>query len=515
MPAEFPRANLDAVMKRLDELGVTVTEEAPAGNTANGRRFDEDIEEGYTEEEQSIIDDAKKNGTYMRAPNGKRSNLTPKQWVRVRTEAFKKWFGDWKKAIRIDKLRKSKPLIIEKKDYDGKYPLDADSAQKWIKDNLRGEYTIDDTQETVLLSKVGAEEVTSHSRNDDAHLKSISSIPKMLKDAIFIEEQPRRKNNSKFDSYRYYVVGLKIDGVDYTAKIVIGVKNGKKDYDHRLTEIEKTELIDLVNQPAPDFTTAGNESLPPYIGGKDTKLNSILQINSSKIVDENGEPMVVYHSYDNDNYDSGLVFMSADKDFSEEFGSNIDAVFVNLRNPYIAKDDIMRDAEGNAIMFEGEPATIGYLDSLPSDYILWLQSNYDGVIGDSNTFVVAFEANQIKSADENVGTYSSENENIRYDEAATTSHQSEHKSRVAKHIDNLVKKLGTKAKTTVYHSLSEVPEEVRKHIEDAHKRGCKVRGWYENGEVMSAVGNIRFRVSNAWIGNIEAPIRLVVKGMSP
>jgi hypothetical protein len=47
----------------------------------------------------------------------------------------------------------------------------------------------------------------------------------------------------------------------------------------------------------------------------------------------------------------------------------------------------------------------------------------------------------------------------------------------------LAKKLGTKARTTVYHSLNEVPEDVRKHIEDAHKRGRKVRGWYENGQV--------------------------------
>ena len=30
-----------------------------------------------------------------KAPNGKDTNLTPKQWAQVRTKAFKKWFGDW------------------------------------------------------------------------------------------------------------------------------------------------------------------------------------------------------------------------------------------------------------------------------------------------------------------------------------------------------------------------------------------------------------------------------------
>ena len=32
---------------------------------------------------------------WMKAPNGKKSNLTEKQWVIVRTPNFKRWFGDW------------------------------------------------------------------------------------------------------------------------------------------------------------------------------------------------------------------------------------------------------------------------------------------------------------------------------------------------------------------------------------------------------------------------------------
>lgn len=119
----------------------------------------------------------------------------------------------------------------------------------------------------------------------------------MLNNAIFITEEPNVKNNRKFDSYRYYVVGLNIDGVSYTAKIVIGVKQGKKYYDHRLTQIEKSRLIDNINQPTLGFTTEGNASLPPYAVGKDTILFSILQTNSSKVVDENGEPLVVYHGF--------------------------------------------------------------------------------------------------------------------------------------------------------------------------------------------------------------------------
>ena len=52
-------------------------------------------------EEQSIVDAAKADGTYMKAPNGKPTNLTEKQWAQVRTKAFKEWFGDWEKATNI------------------------------------------------------------------------------------------------------------------------------------------------------------------------------------------------------------------------------------------------------------------------------------------------------------------------------------------------------------------------------------------------------------------------------
>ena len=46
-------------------------------------------------EENKIIAEAKKNGRYMPAPNGKKSNLNERQWAQVRTKAFKNWFGDW------------------------------------------------------------------------------------------------------------------------------------------------------------------------------------------------------------------------------------------------------------------------------------------------------------------------------------------------------------------------------------------------------------------------------------
>jgi hypothetical protein len=47
------------------------------------------------QEIQLIKEQAIANGTFMKAPNGKPTNLTEKQWLQVRTKNFINWFGDW------------------------------------------------------------------------------------------------------------------------------------------------------------------------------------------------------------------------------------------------------------------------------------------------------------------------------------------------------------------------------------------------------------------------------------
>ena len=237
----------------------------------------------WSPEEQSIIDQARANGTYLLAPNGRPTNLTPRQWVQVRTKAFKEWFGDWQKAARIEKLRNSTPINIV---FDNQYDLNRDSAKQWMKDNIRGEYTNKDTGETIQISRVGINEVTSHGERDIAHLQSISAIPQLIEDSIFIEEIANTKGHDKYDSYRYYVCGAKINGEDYTIKVVIGVKGDSKYYDHRLTQIEKGILIDNLNGLSNSVAENQNAS---YSMGKDSKLLSILQTNASKIVDRNSQ----------------------------------------------------------------------------------------------------------------------------------------------------------------------------------------------------------------------------------
>lgn len=417
---------------------------------------------GMTAEESRIIEEAKSNGTYMKAPNGNPTNLTERQWAQVRTKAFKEWFGDWEKAARIEKLRKSKPVEVN---YNGEYELDRDSAKQWAKDNLRNTYVNSDTNETIEVSKIGINKMTSHGERDIAHLKSISSIPQMIENSLFIDELPNSKDNDKYDSYRYYVCGLKIDGVDYTAKIVVGVKGDRKYYDHRLTEIEKGKLIDNLNGLA--NSVAENQNAPTTVG-KDTKLVSLLQTNSSKVVDENGEPRVVYHGTTNDietrtwngktkSYDtthepftvfsripngekSAGFFFNSDADNAYGYGYNTYDVFLNMRNPYIidAKGQSYSDININGKTHDSyDWANLAEKSGHDGLILNNVSDGVDfGALQTATTDYVAFSPNQIKSATGNTGDFDASKPDIRFRISEPYNPETETISEFASRVEN-------------------------------------------------------------------------------
>jgi plasmid stabilization system protein ParE len=68
-------------------------------------------------------------------------------------------------------------------------------------------------------------------------------------------------------------------------------ENGNRYYDHALTQIEKGKLLDYAARVT---STPPHQGVPDF-DYKDKRLFSILQNNSSKVVDSNGEPLAVYH----------------------------------------------------------------------------------------------------------------------------------------------------------------------------------------------------------------------------
>ena len=177
------------------------------------------------------------------------------------------------KKARIDKLLKSEPIEITGNEHQGRYELNRDSAKDYILNNLRKPYTNKDTGESIIVSRRGANEVTSHGERDVAHLQSIVAIPQIIENAVFISEEAGSAG-SRYDVYRYYVVGLKIGGVDYTVKMVVGRSGNSYYYDHALTQIEKGNLIEATRLS--NSLDNNTNTLSEY---KDRRLISILQTN--------------------------------------------------------------------------------------------------------------------------------------------------------------------------------------------------------------------------------------------
>ena len=421
-------------------------------------------------------------GTFMKAPNGKDTNLTERQWLQVRTKAFKKWFGDWEKTARIEKLKKTKPIKIT-----GEEVKPSDDLKEYKKNaleygkTLQGEYTNKDTGITIQLQRGrkngGLNEVLQHDYKDREHLQSIAAIPQIIENATYIDSEPNNDilKNPDVKEYQYYVCGLKIGGEDYTVRAVVAVDNkGDRYYDHKLTNIEKGKLLDQINSQAIKNngfgTTPGTKPTTVVSEYKDSKLISLLQENSSKVVDENGEPMVVYHGTDNEfytfeereGYNSELLggerkvkragfFFSPNKNFANNYGRHNLPVFLNIKNLFNFKehyyytnsinetlselfDEFVEYADEQGInLYNDYPMGYDYYiispddiwrffdDELGSVFKRFVQSKgFDGVwFPEWNSDVLVnnfmlFSPTQIKSATDNIGTFNGEDEDIRY-----------------------------------------------------------------------------------------------------
>jgi hypothetical protein len=183
---------------------------------------------------------------------------------------------------RIEKLKNSESVISNGMEYDGLYELNNRSAEKYIRNCLRGNYLNTDTGELIRITRKGAEKVTRHDAENIAHLKSIALIPQLIMHSVYITEEENEKDKNEYDAFRYYVVGLRMENVDYTVKLAIGVKNGNTYYDHALTPIEKSKLlrsIDEIKRPFASKESSDDGELASDVLSdcKDKRLISILQ----------------------------------------------------------------------------------------------------------------------------------------------------------------------------------------------------------------------------------------------
>lgn len=174
--------------------------------------------------------------------------------------------------------------------------------------------------------------------------------------------------------------------------------------------------------------------------------------NASKVVNERtGEPLIAYHGtgaefnvFDKNKAgagnDKGLrgkgFYLSPNRTTSESYGEKIISAYVSLKNPFRPSD--FTSAEEVAEHLTNRLSEQGYEDYTVDPFIfnvgnsfsvrnqyagafssILKDAGYDGVLYPNRQEIVAFDSNQIKSATDNTGAFSKENNDIRFSRANT------------------------------------------------------------------------------------------------
>lgn len=451
------------------------------------------INEDVQAEMAEIKERTKADGTFMKAPNGKNTYLTEEQWLMVRTKNFRRWFGDWMLpyvSVKKVQVKKEHPFDLTKKAQVTKKEVASYAEQEGIIRTLSDEET--NGKGDIIISKSAIEKIVDDAYNAkdraDLMLGAITSLPELIRESKLGEEhfsyakgaddvrRPENGINEKESIFRYFGA-IESDGETYRVKITVKRDNGNRSQRAYTYEVMKIELTS-------GKTDANNEALPTLAnsmtfaklldGVENDKKNGEKLLDFSKVVDANGEPMVVYHGSSrperfNIFRRNGFIWFTEVEDYAKVYANlwSFDAAepipegetygqmygaFVNARNPYDLGDISIEltdmygalTEEGEAFverveqetgvdlkgLIEGRDGVNEVSNTIDQDgtILAWQMTKteefadllasrgYDAVLAkesESRT-VGVLNPNQIKSATENTGAFSEENDDIRF-----------------------------------------------------------------------------------------------------
>ena len=361
---------------------------------------------------------------WMKAPNGKPTNLTEEQWVRVRTPNFKKWFGDWEKEAwakaAMDFLERTAPVAnLTGHEFQKDGVKLTDKVPAYFKSI--GNVARNDELGDVVLDLKGVEDSIAHGVG---RLKSAAfmAVPDVIEKGFIFNREENWKERGW--NTAVIVAPVKIGEEDYVCEVVVKKVRGQQRFYLHEVEIKKT--LDGVFK---SVANSGNASqVSKLIIGKHL---AEVKGNVSKVVDENGEPLVVYHGTESDFFEfkhgkavgSGdkfgylgeAFYATNDEDVAQTYGDRVIPIFLNLKNPYVVNDPAFTSPHSAGSFAKSlNVSTDKVSDLLKSQ-------GYDGVIAKDEDMdyieYAAYKSNQIKSATDNIGTYS-ENPDIRWREVS-------------------------------------------------------------------------------------------------
>lgn len=249
-------------------------------------------------------------GNPLPAPNGEPSKLDRRQWVQVRTPLFKRWFGDWEAA---EYQARTENFIADA--LDGIIP-----QQEMV---LRG-VTPHEIRE---VSRQGGPDISGMEHTLDAgHLRHALNQHSSHSEA---EKQKGQRPLTRDDLLRvpeilnaYDFLTVRKGGTN-SASLIHGktYPDGTVEYVERVLETSGKKKPRLVTRTVWAVAEAGVKSNPTrvYTPDRNQKLpfakGRVNPETVSKVVDANGEPMVVYHGTPTGGFDT---FRNRDTYFHED-----------------------------------------------------------------------------------------------------------------------------------------------------------------------------------------------------
>lgn len=385
----------------------------------------------YEEEPEidRIVREAKENGTYMKAPNGKPTNLNERQWAQVRTRAFKKWFGDWEKA--------------------------AEESPSTAK-----------TNSSKIVDENGEPKVVYHGspyrffRFDKTKLGQSTGADSAKEGFFFTDNKELAELFS-----RYSLESLPVSDVEQLVK----------DRLLNMSENELNDAYEVYRNDSPDYLDYADETDPPndrdYLEIRGFLLDGVSEEEAKREYIQDSIESKIEGGYFSDMEEVEEELSS----IGIEFGNN-EQVFLNIESPLV--DEVERDYFHNGEDVSPMTPVLQNAKRMGSDGVVFTGIVESGQKGAANQYV-AFEPNQIKSATDNVGTFDVGQEDIRYrdsgqmDAEYMSAIESGDMRKAGRMVEAAFRKVfpGSKVKNVVYHGVA-VSEDGRQFpynsIRDGH-----------------------------------------------
>ena len=325
---------------------------------------------------------------YMLAPNGKPTNLTERQWIQVRTPAFKRWFGDWESLAETAYMRivKSVSEAVQAIRDAGLLNQDIFNYKLGIKARISG----------ANLSKMESEKATSKSVSPRLHALAVANVDKLFASASIEMKHPDTHGRNEVEGIRRIGTVMRDPDDGLFVPVMLTVVEYRQ-YGKKIYTVETVDVGKYKNPAGQlaDSPTNGDTQAPiAEFVSKIAKLaEEVNNSDVSKVVDENGEPKVVYHGtfenwteYDlqknvNQMWGNG-IYLTPYPERARLYGDNIMAFYVKADTDY-------RTAK-----------TTGK----QKDYTVIKQTED----------IIVYSPNQIKSATDNTGAFDEEDPDIRY-----------------------------------------------------------------------------------------------------